>query len=160
MSLWTKKIVQYLLHEGATNVPELNCSISSDELLTPLDDSISLGYYEISNIIMNYKGLNAVVNSNLVTEKDIEKFNIWKKEREKQKAQRNNELSEMFKGINLNAEKDKINNDPILAREMQHNESIGNKRKIDSEDEKDSEITCETPTSSLEYERYKDASED
>lgn len=146
--LGQKKIVQYLLHEGATNVPEFNCSIRSDKLLTPLDDSILKGHYEISNIIMNYKGLNAVVNSNLVKEEDIEKLNIWKEEREKQKAKRNNELCQMLRGMNLINETDKkIENDPIYARAMQHNESISNKRK------KDSDNTCETPESSLEYER-------
>ena len=70
--------------------------------------------------------------------------------------EKKNLLEEMTKGLK-SLKIERIGDDPILARAFQHNESIGNKRKINSDDEKDSEITYETPNSSLEYERFEES---
>lgn len=156
-----KKIVQYLLGKGSKNIPEYNCSLglNSSLNLTPYDDAIINKNYEIAYLIENISLENIVVSSTLVTKKWVDEYNLWKIDRRKKNdKKKKNLLEEMTKGLKSLKIK-RIGDDPILARATQHNESIGNKRKINSDDEKDSEITYETPNSSLEYERFEESND-
>lgn len=142
VNLKRKKIVQYLLGKGAQNIPEYNCSLGSNSklLFTPFDDAINQKNFDIAYLIENIPGENIVVSSTLVGKECIDEYNLWKIDKRKKNDQKKiNLLQEMTKGF-----------------ESLEIEKIGNKRKKDSNDKKDSD-TLETPISSLEYERNLDS---
>tara|TARA_B100001093_G_scaffold498807_1_gene547362 strand:+ start:409 stop:1068 length:660 start_codon:yes stop_codon:yes gene_type:complete len=142
VNLKKKKIVQYLLSKGSKNIPEYNCSLGLNSSLnfTPFDDAINQKNFEIAYLIENTLGENIVVSSTLVGKECIDEYNLWKIDRRKKKdEEKKNLLEEMTRGLKgLKIER------------------IDSER-IDSEDEKDSKITDETPNTSLEYERYEDS---
>ena len=108
-------------------------------------------------MIENNPRKNIVVSSTFVEKECIDEYNLWKIDRKKKNDEKKkNLLEEMTKSLK-SLKIERVGDDPILARVFQNNESIGNKRKINSDDEKDSEITYETPNSSLEYERFEES---
>ena len=96
----------------------------------------------------------------MVKKKWVDEYNLWKIDRKKKNDEKKkNLLEEITKGLKSLKIK-RIGDDPILARATQHNVTkFIDKRKIVSDDLKDSDNTYETPNSSLEYERGEDSND-